>query len=121
MVQAPAKPVRHPLRFALPVVCLALGMLGAGIAWSVNRVRERDATLVEIELAVGSVVFPGDNTRDTASRLAPPLLWRLCGAKPVSWLLLPQEAFGEADRARIRNLFPEARVGSISRAPSRSE
>jgi len=121
MVQAPAKPVRRFWQFTLPVIFLALAMLGAWIAWSVHQVRERDAMLVEIELAAGSVVYPGENMRLPSTQEGPPILWRLCGAKPVSWLLLPQEAFTEADRSRIRKLFPEARVGSISPAPSRSD
>jgi hypothetical protein len=121
MNEAPAKPFRRASRFALPVVFLALGGLGGWIAWSANQVRQRDAMLTEIELAEGSVVFPSDNTRSAATQENPPLMWRMCGAKPVRWLLLPEEGFSEADRSRIRQLFPEARVRPLSHAPNRSE
>ena len=121
MVEVADKPFRRPFRFALPVVCLALAALGAWIAWSVNQVRERDAMLIEIELADGSVVFADDSGRSGAIKENLPLMWRMCGAKPVRWLLLPEDGISEADRARIRNLFPEARVGPLTRTQSRSE
>jgi hypothetical protein len=121
MVEVADKPFRRAWRFALPVVCVALAALGAWVAWSVNQVRERDAMLIEIELADGSVVFADDTGRSGAIKENLPLMWRLCGAKPLRWLLLPEEGISEADRARIGQLFPEAHVGPLSRARSRSE
>jgi hypothetical protein len=121
MVEVADKPSRRPMRFALPVVCAALAALGGWIAWSANQVRDRDALLIEIELADGSVVFANNDSRYAAIQENLPIMWRMWGAKPVRWLLLPEEGVSEADRARIRKLFPEARVGPLSRGRSRSE
>jgi hypothetical protein len=105
---------RRLWRFAGPCGCLLVIVVSVWIGWSVQRVRERDQTLVEIELGGGSVVFP--NAAATAKRTHAklPLAWRVLGAKPVSWLLLPDDGFREADWAWIRELFPEARVASLS-------
>ncbi|MBI3838780.1 MAG: hypothetical protein HY288_12715 [Planctomycetia bacterium] len=121
MIDAPAKPFRHPFRFALPLAFLALGILGGWVAWSANQVRQRDAMLTEIELAEGSIVFPSGETRSAAIRENLPVVWRMCGAKPVWWILLPEQGFSKADQARIRNLFPEAHVAPLSHGSSRPE
>ncbi len=121
MSAAPARPSRRFLRFVLSLVFVALGVLGGWIAWSVNQVRQRDQILTEIELAEGSVVPPKGETQSAAIQENLPLVWRICGAKPVWWLLLPEQGFSVADRDRIRKLFPEARVGHLSHAPNPSE
>jgi hypothetical protein len=111
----------HSTRILLPLVFVALAILGSWVAKSAIQVRRRDAMLTEIELAEGSVVFASEKTRSRSLAERLPRMWRMCGAKPIGWLLLPEEGFSEADRGRIRQLFPEARVAPLARRSASME
>jgi len=98
------------LRFVIPLAAVGLMVVGTALAWSYSQVREREALLERIESAEGRVVLSKGRHRRAAAGAHVPLLWRVCGAEPVSWLMLPDDDFGPDERHRIRLLFPEARL-----------
>ncbi len=92
-----------------------VGRLGRGLAapltlieafesWlkgNLDQVRQREQALKLVETR-GGHWLPGGEFGSL------PLVWRLFGAKPVSYFFVSGEAFTEADCARIEQLFPEA-------------
>jgi hypothetical protein len=114
MRKGSAKPTGRWIRWAALASLPLLATLGLWIGWTAHQVRLREQVVERIELEGGSVVWL-DKRGSPRGNL--PWAWRAWGARPVDWLLLPPRDFGDAERQRIGDLFPEAQVAPLSTPP----
>ncbi len=101
-----------------------LALLGVWIGWSANQVRLRREVIDRVEMNGGSIVPPRGRADIARAASKLPWMWRMCGAEPVEWVLLPDRGFKSDDASestgassRVRRLFPEAEVAPISQTP----
>ena len=86
----------------------AIAVVALWLGWSLSYVRQREAALKYLPSNGASVQTSDAVGMRPWRRL--PVTWRFFGAKPISRIMLYDNAFSEDDQARIQALFPEASV-----------
>src|SRR5438132_13727727 len=93
------------VRFSLVTLAVIAALGCAWLGWNARQVDQRDFVLEAIEARGGSITrvefFRGPGT----SPKPLPLVWSLCGAKPIESIALPSTLYTDVDVGYVKSMF----------------
>lgn len=95
----PHVPNRRWFKFSLRTMFVVTTVLACWLGWNLHRVRQRE------EILQYASQVCSENNPSVADDV--PIAWRLLGAEPVWWVLLPG-CVPKEELMRVQSLFPEA-------------
>jgi len=113
-----SEPKRRWFSFSLRTMFVVVTLFGCWLGNELHRVRDRRAMAKEIERMGGEVrIFPfATHPRLSVLESARVLAF---GDLPTYWIIVPDQKFTEADIARVRCMFPNAKVDHYPGVPRR--